>query len=164
AAQVRPRCGEVERAAGPVSMRASRPEVWNRVVLVLFVAASLAATLSLEPIGQDPGFHRFADQRTMLGVPNFMNVASNVAFLIVGLAGIVRLGPGAVSLRAAWLTFFAGVVIVTAGSAYYHASPSSASLVWDRLPMTIAFMGLLAAVLGEYVSERLGKSILVPAV
>jgi hypothetical protein len=120
--------------------------------------------LALEPVGQNPGFHRFADQRTMLGVPNFMDVSSNMAFLIVGLAGIAYLARRTVSLRAAWLTFFAGVAIVSAGSAYYHANPSNGTLVWDRLPMTIAFMGLLAAILGEYVSERLGKTLLVPAV
>lgn len=143
---------------------AARSEAWRRGVVLLVVLGSLALMLSLEPIGQSTSFHRFADRRAMLGVPNFMDVSSNVAFLIVGLAGVAYLARRMVSLRAAWLTFFVGVAIVSAGSAYYHASPSNGTLVWDRLPMTIAFMGLLAAILGEYVSERLGRVLLVPAV
>ena len=120
--------------------------------------------LSVQPIAQSTAYHSFADQRAFLGVPNFMDVSSNIAFLLVGVAGIAYLARQTVTLRAAWLTFFVGVTLVTAGSAYYHANPNNDTLVWDRLPMTIAFMGLLAALLGEYVSERLGKAPLVPAV
>jgi hypothetical protein len=35
------------------------------------VAVSLAVLLWMEPVAQDPGYHRFADQRTLFGVPNF---------------------------------------------------------------------------------------------
>jgi hypothetical protein len=66
------------------------------------------------------------------------------------------------SFRPAWLTFFAGVAIVSAGSAYYHWIPTNDTLVWDRLPMTVGFMGLLVALLAEYVSARLGRFLLVP--
>ena len=130
----------------------------------LVAVGSLALLLSLEPIRQSVVYHRFADQRAFLGVPNFMDVSSNVAFLLVGLAGVAYLARRTVSLRVAWLTFFVGVAIVSAGSAWYHANPNNGTLVWDRLPMTIAFMGLLSAILGEYVSERLGRAVLVPAV
>ncbi|MGB6946238.1 MAG: hypothetical protein WBE37_27825 [Bryobacteraceae bacterium] len=41
--------------------------------------------------------------------------------------------------RAYLLTFF--------GSACYHLAPSDARLVWDRLPMTLVFMALLACVI-----------------
>jgi len=145
-------------------MPSARPDAWRLWVLLLVAAGSLALMLSLEPIRQSTAYHRFADQRAMLGVRNFMDVWSNVGFLLVGLAGVAYLARRTVSLRAAWLTFFVGVAIVTAGSAYYHWDPNDGTLVWDRLPMTIAFMGLLCAILGEYVSERLGKGLLVPAV
>jgi hypothetical protein len=42
--------------------------------------------------------------------------------------------------------------------------PNNDTLVWDRLPMAVGFMGMFAALLGEYASVRLGKSLLVPAV
>jgi hypothetical protein len=145
-------------------MPSSRPDAWRLWALLLVAVGSLALVLSLDPIRQSLGYHRFADQRQFLGVPNFMDVSSNVAFLLVGLAGVAYLARRTISLRAAWLTFFVGVAFVSAGSAYYHANPNNDTLVWDRLPMTIAFTGLLAALLGEYVSERLGKALLVPAV
>jgi len=140
-------------------------EGWRRVLLSAVVLGSLAFMLSLDPLGQSPGYHRLADQRTILGVPNFLDVGSNVAFLLVGFAGLVFSVPDrTVPLRSAWLTFFLGVAVVSGGSAYYHADPNDATLVWDRLPMTVAFMGLWAAILGEYVSERLGRILLAPAV
>jgi hypothetical protein len=137
---------------------------WRHLLLLAIVLGSLALMLSHDPLPQDAGYHRFADQRVVLGVPNFFDVISNVAFLLVGVAGAVFLARRKTGLGTAWLTFFVGVAIVSAGSGYYHANPSNGTLVWDRLPMTIAFMGLLAAILGEYVDERLGKILLVPAV
>jgi len=118
-----------------------------------------------EPFGQNPNYHDFADQRVILGVPNFLDVTSNILFLFVGAAGVVFcLAERKGSLRIAWLTFFLGVAIVSVGSAYYHVNPNNDTLVWDRLPMTIGFMGVFAALLGEYASVRLGKSLLLPAV
>jgi hypothetical protein len=142
-----------------------RSDRWRQGLLLAIVAASLAAVLSMGPLGQNPRFHNFADQRLILGVPNGLDVISNIPFLLVGVLGVVFcIAARTVSLRAAWLTFFVGVAIVSAGSSYYHANPNNGTLVWDRLPMTIAFMGLWAAILGEYVSERLGKILLAPAV
>jgi hypothetical protein len=138
---------------------------WRRVLLSALVLGSLALMLSLDPLVQDPGYHRFADQRAMFGVPNFLDISSNLAFLLVGVAGIAFCLSGRAGLlRAAWLAFFLGVAIVSAGSAYYHTNPNDATLVWDRLPMTVAFMGLWAAILGEYLGERLGRILLAPAV
>jgi hypothetical protein len=154
---------QVHRTRGGEEGR-SLKEGWRRLLLLAIVLGSLAVMLSLDPLGQDASYHRFADRRVILGVPNFFDVSSNIAFLLVGIAGAVFLARRAVSLRAAWLTFFLGVAIVSVGSGYYHANPNDGSLVWDRLPMTIAFMGLFAAILGEYVDERLGRILLVPAV
>ena len=142
----------------------SLKEGWPRFLLLAVLLGSLALMLTLDPIRQHAGYHRFADQRVILGVPNFFDVSSNVAFLLVGVTSVLFLARRTVSLRFAWLTFFVGVAIVSAGSGYYHANPNDGTLVWDRLPMTIAFMGLFAAILGEYVDERLGKVLLVPAV
>lgn len=45
----------------------------------------LAAAFS-PPIPQPQEYHQFADQRMLLGIPNFLNVVSNVPFLLVGAA------------------------------------------------------------------------------
>lgn len=124
------------------------------IYLVLFQAA----------IPQDNTYHVLADKRTCLGIRNFGDVASNLAFLLVGGAGWLwcyrYLKTGA---RASWLTFFAGVALVFFGSAYYHTTPNNDTLVWDRLPMTFAFMGLFAALLSEHLGARLERPLLIPA-
>jgi len=67
-------------------------------------------------------------------------------------------------LRLAYPVLCAAVVLVAFGSAWYHLAPSDARLVWDRAPMTVAFMALLALVFGDGVSERAGKRMLWPLV
>ena len=107
------------------------------------------------PIPQDPGYHRFADTRTVFGVPNFWNVASNVPFLLAGMFGLWRLPRLAhPESRAGYLLLCVGVLLVGVGSGYYHRAPSNATLLWDRLPMTVAFMALFALLLGERVLTR----------
>lgn len=139
---------------------------WREAALLLFVLAPLLYLLLLYggPIPQDRSYHALADTRSWLGVPNFWNVASNLPFLLVGAAGLLwccgRTGTGA---RVSWLVFFLGVALVCFGSGYYHRAPDDDSLVWDRLPMTVAFMGLFAALLSEHLSEKLELAILVPA-
>jgi hypothetical protein len=44
--------------------------------------------LLLPTISQDQSYHQFADQRNLLGVPNFWNVVSNLPFIAVGAAGL----------------------------------------------------------------------------
>ena len=61
-----------------------------------------------------------------------------------------------------YLTLFEGVALTALGSGYYHLAPDNARLVWDRLPMTIGFMGLLAAVLAERVSVPVARRLFVP--
>jgi len=145
----------------------SRPHPgWREAALALLVAAPLLYLVFVhgEPIPQPPAFHLFADTRTCLGIANFANVASNVAFLAVGLAGLAwcRRHPGADAVRA-WTAFFTGVALVAFGSTWYHIEPNDASLVWDRLPMTLAFMGLFVALLAEHLGQAWERRLLVPA-
>jgi hypothetical protein len=110
----------------------------------------------------------------MLGVPNFLNVASNLPFLVVGVLGLwlllrhdaVRPG-GPVLVRAErWplLVLFAGVLLTAIGSSYYHLAPDNDRLVWDRLPMTVAFMGFFASMIGERIGVHAGTWLLGPLV
>lgn len=131
------------------------------------IAAAMTLVLAMQPpIPQDPAYHHFADTRTLLGIPNFWNVVSNIPFLLVGLAGLHwvtqdygRL-PG--QLQRAYLVLFLGVGLVGLGSSWYHLSPSNDSLLWDRLPMTLSFMALFAIILGEHIAPRLGQRLFWP--
>jgi hypothetical protein len=46
------------------------------------------ALLARPPIPQIQSYNDFADQHTILGIPNFYDVVSNVPFLIVGVLGL----------------------------------------------------------------------------
>ena len=137
---------------------------WRHALLLLIVLGSLALVLAMQSIGQIPDYHDFADRRAFFGVPNFFDVISNIPFLLVGIAGMRFCHANRLlSSRPAWFIFFAGVAIISAGSVYYHLNPNSGTLLWDRLPMTIAFMGLLVALLAEYVNAQLARYLLLPA-
>src|SRR5262245_66556667 len=62
------------------------------VALLGLMAASFAILPLLPPIPQDPSYHQFADQRTLLGIPNFWNVVSNLPFVLVGAMGLWHFG------------------------------------------------------------------------
>ncbi|GLQ97160.1 hypothetical protein [Dyella mobilis] len=141
-------------------MATTAPSIRGRAyALALLAATLLVLALILPPFAQPQHYHDFADQRGWLGIPNYGNVASNAMFLVVGLAGL--LATRATALRAmdaaprhAYAWMFAGLVITAFGSAYYHWAPSDARLVWDRLPMTVVFMPLLAATYAERLRWR----------
>src|SRR5262249_19242093 len=59
----------------------------------LLGAAILAAVLA-PPIPQDPAYHRFADTRVIWGIPNALNILSNVGFVLVGALGLWAVWPG----------------------------------------------------------------------
>jgi hypothetical protein len=136
------------------------------LALVLVILAPLAAVLiAAAPIAQDPRYHAFADTRTLFSVPSFGNVVSNLPFMLVGLAGLGLCLSGRIEgATRAWSVFFAGTTLVAFGSGYYHWAPDSAALLWDRLPMTIAFMGLLIALISEHIGERIERTLLMPAI
>jgi hypothetical protein len=123
---------------------------------------------------QNLAYHDFADQRTLLGVPHFWNVVSNLPFLIVGLLGLrfilrdreSQVGKAFICSTERWpyLMLFLGVAFTAFGSAYYHLEPSNQRLVWDRLPMAVAFMALFSGVIAERMGIRIGLGLLGPLV
>lgn len=137
---------------------------WRYAVLLTVMLGTLVLMMTIEPIEQVLSYHDFADKRAFLGVPNFLDVTTNSAYLIVGVLGIWScFRSAAPGYRVGWLTLFAGVSLIGFGSAYYHLNPNNATLVWDRLPMTIGFMGLFVALLAEYINTRAGKFLMLPA-
>jgi hypothetical protein len=127
------------------------------LIIVSAMVVSLAGLFLLPPLLQDQGYHRFADQRELFGIPNFWNVVSNLPFIAVGAAGLWRFHR-----HPATIVLFSGMMLTGFGSAYYHLDPNDASLVWDRLPMTLCFAAILAAVIDERVHARAGSIMLLP--
>ena len=151
-----------------VTMKIEKKKIGSLLIAFITVLG-IIGVLMLDPIEQDLGYHIFIDQRTVLGIPNFLNVISNIPFLLVGIMGlysifILQRLVFITELKAAYILFFVGVSLVAFGSGYYHLWPDNGSLVWDRLPMTIAFMALFSIIVGEFTSSKLGKFTLWPLV
>lgn len=123
--------------------------VQARVAIIAAVLLALAVALAwLAPIAQPPAFHDYADQRELLGLPHFWNVVSNIPFMVFGAMGL-RL-----KVSAAWKTVFWGALLAGLGSIGYHLFPNDNTLVWDRIPIGIAFAGFSAALVEEHTAVR----------
>jgi hypothetical protein len=144
---------------------------WQRVgVLIALLVLGLVGVFALEPIPQDPNYHLFADTRSFLGIPNFNDVASNAGFAVVGALGVLVAAGGRgrdIFVQPAdarpYLVFFMAVALVSLGSAFYHWAPSNARLLWDRLPMAIAFMAFCSAIIADRIDARAGNGWLLAA-
>jgi len=140
----------------------------KRIAFIVAVTlATIAAAFLLPAMPQPPDYHDFADQRGALGIDNFLDVVSNAAFLLAGIAGLVVVLSGRARFefpaeRWPWLVFFVGILLTAAGSSYYHLEPNNETLFWDRLPMTIAFMGLVSSQIVDRISVRTGLALLGP--
>jgi hypothetical protein len=136
----------------------------HKASLILVIPATLIAVIALflQPTPQPLSYHNFADHRSWIGIPNFGDVVSNMPFAIVGIWGLIVLfRPGLVEFadrRERWLylVMFLSLVLTAFGSGYYHLAPDNARLVWDRIPIMIVFMALLAAVIAERVTVSVG--------
>lgn len=128
------------------------------VRLVLGIAITAAICIfAVPPIAQNPDYHNFADRRALLGIPNVLDVLSNLPFLIVGTMGLLflkaRWSDNALFVdpleKWPWLVLFGAIALASFGSAYYHWEPNNPRLTWDRLFIALAFMVLLAIIIAE---------------
>lgn len=122
---------------------------------LIAVASFIAVMVFVRPIPQWQSYHDFADRRQLIpGIANTMDVLSNLPFLLVGLVGLSVMGrnPTFASRVEAVdaVVFFVGTILTSFGSAFYHLNPNDNTLVFDRLPMTVAFMSFVTL----FVQER----------
>ncbi|MBL1261229.1 MAG: ceramidase domain-containing protein [Thiotrichaceae bacterium] len=137
------------------------------VILIGLIILAIAVVFVVEPIPQDLAYHQFSDTKPLWGMPNFWNVLSNLPFMMAGLYGLAamtRLNSGLITgvVKTASLLFFVGLFFTGIGSGYYHLSPSNSTLVWDRLPMTIAFMAFFTFVLAMHLGKKTACLLLWP--
>lgn len=117
----------------------------NRILLALALVCAVALWIS-SPIHQDPSYHAFHGPQG----PWSAIVWSNLPFAIAGLAGLYhwcKANWSGYNDKLPWLLVCLSGPLIAAGSAWYHLNPNNSTLVWDRIPMTLAFMPLLAAIL-----------------
>jgi hypothetical protein len=133
---------------------------------ILWIVAGVTLLAVFAHRLRTPAYSVFADQVTCLGIPNFTNVASNLAFVLVGVWALAwfwterrtLLGTRFQSRTelALYASFFAAAVLVGIGSGYYHWVPNNATLFWDRCPMTLAAAALTGGFIAERVDRRAG--------
>jgi hypothetical protein len=140
---------------------------WRGWLIAAFSVALAVAAAVVPAMPQPLSYHAFADCRTIWAIPNFFNVVSNLPFLVGGALGLVHVTSGGGRFidpreQLPYLVFFLGALLTCFGSAYYHAAPDNPRLVWDRLPMTLGFAGLVAAAVAERVDLKVGLRSLWP--
>lgn len=126
----------------------------NIAVAVVTVVALVVLWIRYPGLN-DRDYGKFKDDRAGFGM---RNVVSNAGFLLVGLAGVVCVVRRKQELGddyPAALTLFAGVTLTAFGSGWFHLQPlidgklNRSGLLFDRLPMTIAFAAFLALVVRD---------------
>lgn len=133
------------------------------ILLSLLGLLSLSVLFCLEPIIQNEDYHNFSDRETILGIPHFWNAISNLPFLIAGLYGILKF-KHLKKINQQFIIFFLGITLVSLGSGYYHLCPNSSTLIWDRLPMTVAFTGLMSIMISQFINNSAGEKLLIPLI
>jgi hypothetical protein len=150
----------IERWRGGLSMRG------RLAVLVALTLAAIVATMLAPGMPQPIEYHAFADSRAFLGIPNFADTASNLAFLLVGVWGVLALRRPRPEMfqhpdeAFPYRILFLATALIAAGSAYYHVEPNNETLLWDRLPMVVGFAALIAAMVGERIDRRTTRPVL----
>ncbi|MBI3187133.1 MAG: ceramidase domain-containing protein [Gammaproteobacteria bacterium] len=141
----------------------------KQLSIPVIILAAIIGIIFVPAIPQDIHYHNFSDQRSLFGIANCFNVISNIPYLFIGVAGLYVLITRPLlainqALRYIYMTFFAGVALVSFGSGYYHLSPSNDSLVWDRLPIAISLMAFFTIVLAEFINEQLARKLFLPLI
>lgn len=139
------------------------------IIVILSAVITASVFLFIPAIPQEIGSHNFADQRKLFEIPHFLNVVTNLPFLVIGSMGVrlvaINCFPGGLpELRKAYALFFIGIFLTGLGSVYYHLNPNNGTLVWDRLPMTISFMAFFSIIIGENIAIDTGNRLLFPLV
>ena len=132
-----------------------------KYLLIVLAVISIVVLYLIGRVPQYVQYHQFADADILYGISNFHNVISNLPFLFIGLLGMIFLKRNNhfsdVYEKAMCWVLFLGISLLCFGSGYYHISPDNASLVWDRLPMTLIFSSLFSVILWDYLDQKTGR-------
>ena len=83
-------------------------------------------------------YHNFADKRIFLGIPNTMNVISNISILIPALYLLTFKKR---TIKSNLLIIH--LVLLSIASSYYHINPSNQTLFWDILMIATTYIIVL---------------------
>ena len=135
----------------------SKSEIGFLIGLIIL----LLLAIFLPAIAQNQNYHNFIDQRTFFRIKNASNTLSNLAFIVVGLWGLINFYKNKYikisnSFSVLLNLFFISIILTGLGSSYYHLSPNDFTLVFDRLALSFTFAVILAMLANIRISERSG--------
>lgn len=138
---------------------------WAELGLLLAGLLVIAVAVLGPFVPQMAHYHGFADQRNLWGVPQAMDVLSNLPFAVAGVWGLLALHGTGGKLQRQWQglagLFFIGLIVTAICSSTYHLDPDPSTLALDRLGMVLAFAGLLGLAVAERISTRAGVQLAV---
>jgi hypothetical protein len=146
-----------------VSLTAFRPAL---VLMAVWLLACLFGPVLLSAAGVDVNIHGhahlhahghpFVDARALWGMPNAMDVLSNLPLAIAGVCGwwSLRRGHQGADIQRPLQVLFIGLLLTAVGSAWYHWAPDPFGLALDRLGMAVTFAGAIALAVAERVGPR----------
>ncbi|EAQ96675.1 hypothetical protein KT71_06609 [Congregibacter litoralis KT71] len=108
---------------------------------ILFVVSFVIS--AIKPLPQPADYHQLADQRTIFGVPNAIDVFTNFPYVVVSIVAlfcVTRLYRESREVLAAFIfgCFFLSTASVSITSSLYHLAPNNVSLVGDRLSIVFS--------------------------
>jgi len=123
-------------------------------------------------VEQPQSYYQFADSREFIGIPNGLDVMSNLALLypaILGLALLQERGKNDYQYRddiepIILYSFFSGMVLTFLGSVWFHLDPTDSTLMWDRLGMTIVLACYATLLISDFVSIEMAKKVHYPLI
>jgi hypothetical protein len=122
------------------------------------------------PISQPQEYHDFADDREILGVPNALDVMSNLAIIYPGVVGLAfihesrnrsQVSEDEISIQ---ITLFSGMILTFAGSVWFHLDPTDSTMLWDRLGMSVVIGSCISLLIHDMWDRNLAAKIHLPII
>lgn len=122
------------------------------------------------PISQPQEYHDFADDREILGIPNALDVMSNLAIIYPGVVGLAfvhesrklpKVSEDEISIQ---ITLFSGMILTFAGSVWFHLDPTDSTMLWDRLGMSVVIGSCISLLIHDMWDRNLAAKIHLPIV
>ena len=136
------------------------------VSLLVFIAVAI----TYGPIPQPQDYHDFADDREFIGIPNALDVMSNLVIIYPGIVGLAfvherRKNPQVPDDETSiHITLFAGMILTFAGSVWFHLDPNDSTMLWDRLGMSIIIGSCISLIINDLWDRGLAGKIHIPII
>lgn len=126
------------------------------VLLCSMATALVAGLLAWGPIVLTSDAHQYADQRELAGIPNGLDVLSNLPLVAAGAWGwaATRSSRWSTMMRRVWSRFFVSITASGTASLLYHAAPGNFAFALTQLSVAASFALLLLCFLAERVDMR----------